>query len=296
MENKTKSTYTQSSSVSRVSEFLDSHQYPSMFFRHTWMVRLVQWFNMAVTLRNWYINRALSRILGLLGQRFSMLDAGCGLGEFALQYTSRFPDSSVLGPEISVANIELASSLARRSNLRNIVFEERDLTKFQPKNEFDLILCGAVLQSIQEDERVLSNLANALKTGGFLLIYTPVRYRRYFPHFAALEEKYLDRFFYRYGNGFSHHRYSASEVTSKIRKTGLNILLEEFSYGFCGAIAFEVYSLFLILLKRLPSALLLALVPVYAVLVFPFQLVLMVLDYVIPRNEGNGILVLARRT
>lgn len=284
-------------SAATVSEYLDSHEYPTIFYKYAWLIRLLQWVNMVVTLRNWYVWRRFREVANRMQGSFSMLDAGCGLGDFALLCAKNYPDSTVVGVDVSESSVNLARRVSETLKLKNIMFMKNDLPQYHSKQQFDLILCNAVLQSVQEDERVLHNLAVALNRGGKILLYTPVRYKRYIPFFDKLEDKYLDRFFYRYGNGFSHHRYSADDVVRKVQACGLNIERLELAHGFCGGIAFELYSLLLILLKILPSWLLPVVVPLYAVMVFPLQLFLMLVDYSFPkRSEGNGLLVLAKKT
>jgi len=284
-----------SASATTVAEYLDSHEYPTIFYNYPWLIRPLQWMSMLVTLRNWYVLRRLREACNRMKQGFSMLDAGCGLGDFTIHCAKNYSDSQVVGLDFSESTVRLAKRISETMKLDNIVFIKEDLPHYHPKERFDVILCNAVLQSIQDDERVLQNLADALKRGGELLLYTPVRYKRYIPFFDTLECKYLDKFFYRYTNGFSHHRYSVDEVIRNVVACGLGIEREEFAYGLCGGIAFEIYSLFLILFKTLPTWLLFVVVPLYAVLVFPFQFLLMLIDYSLIRNRGNGLLLLARK-
>ncbi|HLF20190.1 MAG TPA: class I SAM-dependent methyltransferase [Bacteroidota bacterium] len=278
-----------------VAEYLDTHEYPPIFYNYPWLIRPLQWFTMFITLRNWYVLRRLREVCNRTQQGFSVLDAGCGLGDFSIHCARNYVGSRVMGLDFSESAVRLAKRISETMKLDNIVFIKEDLSYFHPKEQFDVILCNAVLQSIQDDERALQNLAEALKRGGELLLYTPVRYKRYIPFFDTLEGKYLDKFFYRYTNGFSHHRYSADDVVRKVLACGMGIERAELAYGLCGGIAFEIYSLFLILFKTLPTWLMFPVVPLYAVLVLPFQFLLMLIDYSMIHTRGNGLLLLARK-
>lgn len=281
--------------ATRISQYLDSHEYPSLFYRYPFLVLLIQWFNTVIILRNWYVRKELHNVLEPIKKDASMLDAGCGLGDFALYCAKSYPALTVVGIDSSLFNVQLAESLRKRVRLDNVRFERADLLHYRPEPKFDTILCSAVLQSIEDDRQALRSISGALKTGGYLLLYTPIRYKRFLPFFAELEDAYLDRFFYSYNNGFSHHRYSAQDVITKVQTTGLTIEHKSFSHGVCGAIAFELYSLFLIILKRCPSFLLFVLVPLYGLLLFPIQMILMAIDYFVRKTDGNGLLIVARK-
>ncbi|MBI4428960.1 MAG: class I SAM-dependent methyltransferase [Ignavibacteriales bacterium] len=280
----------------KFSEYLDSHEYPPILFKYPHLVRVIQRINMLLTLRNWYVRRSLRKILGETSENFSMLDAGCGLGDFALRAALDYPHSSVVGVDFSAANVRLARNLSAKMKLGNITFLEKNLFEYRSTHQFDVILCNAVLQSIQNDDGVLLNLVNGLKKEGCLLLYLPVHYKRYLPFFGSLEDKYLDQSFYRYDGSFSHHRYSPQDVMTKCKASGLRIIRQEFSYGAAGAVSFELYSLLLVVLKKVPSLFLLFLVPLYASLIFPLQLILMIIDFLTKRNDGNGMLIVARRS
>ena len=51
-----------------------------------------------------------------------------------------------------------------------------DVTKINYKNEFDVIICANVLEHVFEFHKAITNLYNALKVGGVLIIFIPVFY------------------------------------------------------------------------------------------------------------------------
>jgi hypothetical protein len=59
--------------------------------------------------------------------------------------------------------------------------------------------------------------------------------------------------------------------------------------------ALELYALILVVVKRLPVALSIPLAVIYAIIVFPVQLMLMVLDFFLPHFAGNGLLIVAEK-
>lgn len=277
-----------------VASLLDEHEYPDIVYRHPSLVRLLHWFNGVITLRNWYVRRHLKQLMFSMPEKFSLLDAGCGLGDFAFYCAKARPDSFIVGMDFSSSNIQLATEVALYRKVSNITFVRGDISNLNWPNQFDFILCTAVLQSVAADEDVLRGFARHLKKDGTLLLYVPITYKRYLPWFAQLEERYLSQFFYRYDGAFGYHKYTVNEIRAKIARSGLTIHRQFYSYGFFGAIAFELYSLLLTLLKVVPLPLFIVLAIIYACTLFPIQMVFMALDYVAPKTLGNGMLILAR--
>ena len=278
-----------------IAGYLDTHEYPTVFFKAPKLARFMQFVNRATTLRNWYVSRELGSLVAQVPQGFKMLDAGCGMGDFSMWVAKKRPDARILGVDFGAESVKLADLLARDQGLSNVRFESEDLVRLEKPQQFDLILCNAVLQSVREDEQVLVNFNKALLPGGTLMLYVPVQFKRYFPGFARLEEKYLSGCFYGYARGFSHHRYTSDEIRSKLTYHQFHIVKESFAYGFTGAVSFEMYSLLLICLKTLPVWITPAIVLLYTMLLYPLQLLLMLVDFITTRTKGNGFLVVARK-
>jgi 2-polyprenyl-3-methyl-5-hydroxy-6-metoxy-1,4-benzoquinol methylase len=279
----------------KITQYLDQHEYPRLFFRFPLIVRLVYAVNYILTLRNWYVKRALQKLERKQSSGFLFLDAGCGMGDYALGVAKRNSHAHVLGIDFTVSNISLAKHIAQSMNLPNIEFSVGDLAALGTDNRYDLILCNSVLQFIKEDTRALRNLHDMLKPTGTLILYVPVRYYRYFKYSEVIERKYLSDFFYKYHNDFLMHRYTEDKVCEKIRQEGFNIRSSEHAYGACGALAFELYSFILVLVKKLPVVVSLPVAVLYAFVVFPIQLLLMIEDYLLPHSIGNGLLIVAEK-
>src|SRR5579872_4141632 len=103
--------------------------------------------NVAEMARLIRLARMLSEHLGILpasvqpapGSR--ILDIGCGPGEWTLEIARRFPDSRVIGIDISERMIEYARYIARDQDVPNIQFELMDARQHLafPDASFDLV-------------------------------------------------------------------------------------------------------------------------------------------------------------
>jgi ubiquinone/menaquinone biosynthesis C-methylase UbiE len=282
-------------SKNELTNYLDQHEYPRLFYRFPIFVRCVYVMNFILTLRNWYVYRALRKLEKKQPARFIFLDAGCGMGEFALGVAKRNSDAHIIGIDFTASNIPLANRVAQEMDLVNVEFSVGDLTTLQTENQYDLILCNSTLQFIKDDTRALQNLHRALTPTGTLLLYVPVRYYRYFKWSEVIERKYLSDFFYKYHEDFLMHRYTEEEVCKKIQQVGFRISSSEHAYGACGTIAFELYSLILAVAKRLPAVVSIPVTVIYACVVYPIQLLLMFMDFLLPQSIGNGLLIVAEK-
>jgi ubiquinone/menaquinone biosynthesis C-methylase UbiE len=281
--------------VSRISLILDSRNYPTIFYRFSILVRFTYIINFVLTLRNWYVHRVLRKLEKRQLEGFSFLDAGCGMGEFAIGMAKRNPNSKVSGIDFVASNESISSHVARSMHLTNIKFLNGDLTKLNVTDKYDLILCNSTLQFIKEDENALNNIKTVMKKTGVLILYVPIIYRRYLPWSEHLENKYLSDFFYKYHDDFLMHKYQAEEMLQKLHRIGFTIKHKEYAYGIFGAIGFELYSLILAAVMRFHFLISIPCILIYFCTLFPVQIIMMLADYIIPKSSGNGLLIVAEK-
>lgn len=242
-------------------------------------------------LREWYIFRELDSLLKERGVE-SMLDAGCGYGEYSYFAGSRFPGLSVTSLEYDGGLAADFGEFARRVGLSNIRVLEGDVLGLQEQGAYDLILCGSVLEHLEEDEKALGNLVAALRPGGRILVYVPTAPRRYLPHYRWMEAAADRR---AGGSQYGHVRdYSRSEIEGKMEAADLKTLKTVNTYGIFGALAFEILYTFLPHSSRFSRRHWLILPP-YFLLLHPFVLILMCMDLLWNNKRGNGFMGIAER-
>ncbi len=131
------------------------------------------------------------------------LEIGCGNGE-VLRALSDLKNMSLTGADIYLSGIKFA-----KSRLPNVKFVQLDAINIPFKNEFDAIGCFDVLEHIDEDVKVMQELAKALKQNGLLFITVP----QYPFLWSEIDE--IDR---------HKRRYTRKEITKKIKGVGLEII------------------------------------------------------------------------
>jgi SAM-dependent methyltransferase len=125
-----------------------------------------------------------------------VLDAGCGAG-YGAALLKAAGASEVVAVDVSEAVIEVA----RNDAPAGVVCEVGDLRSLRyAEDSFDLVVCFEVIEHVEEQERVLDQLARVLRPDGLLLISSPNR-RRYVP-----------------GNPHHHHEYIPSELRAVLER------------------------------------------------------------------------------
>ncbi|MBE2281131.1 MAG: class I SAM-dependent methyltransferase [Ignavibacteriaceae bacterium] len=237
-------------------------------------------------LRSWYVRRELKHLSRILkGNSISILDAGSGYGQYSYFMSKTFNFSEMLSVDVKEEWLEDCRFFFEKRNIKNVVFEVKDLTKIDYKNIFDLILCVDVMEHIEDDVTVFKNYAAALKTGGYLIINTPSIFGGSDVHDDD-DESFIGE----------HARtgYSKEDFESKLHPLGFQTVTSKYSYGFWGDIAWRIGIKIPILSVNF-SKFSLILLPFYFLLILPFTLLFMLIDYLSNNDKGTGITFVAQK-
>lgn len=113
----------------------------------------------------WPQERAFMERYGLQGP-VSILDVGCGTGEFARRIGEWLPEATILGVDILEGSVELArrnaADLGERATFRTGDAYALDV----PDGAFDLVVNRHMLQSVPEPERIVAELRRVARPGG----------------------------------------------------------------------------------------------------------------------------------
>ena len=131
----------------------------------------------------------------------SFLEIGCGTGWVLTGIRSAFPSAELTGSEILVAGLEIASERVPSAR-----FYQMDARSIPFREYFDVIGAFDVLEHIDDDELVLSQISQAVRPGGVLLLSVPQHPRLW----SRQDER-------------AHHvrRYTAAELRHKVVAGGL---------------------------------------------------------------------------
>jgi len=113
-----------------------------------------------------------SLLIGYIKKRKAkVLDGGCGNGSQSFRIAKK--GYSVIGIDRSKSNIEFCNKIKKSIGIKNVNFMQMDLLDIKlPKNSFDVVVSGEVIEHIKEDNKVVKNFNKVLKVGGHCIITT----------------------------------------------------------------------------------------------------------------------------
>ena len=97
-------------------------------------------------------------------------DIGCGSGWALIHLATKYPESGFIGVDLSDDTVRTANDRARERGLTNLHFEQRDLTRWNHIEAFDLITAFDAVHDQARPDLVLRHIARALKPGGTFLM------------------------------------------------------------------------------------------------------------------------------
>ncbi|HRD70280.1 MAG TPA: class I SAM-dependent methyltransferase [Legionella sp.] len=150
-------------------------------------------------------NRLIIWALGKYHPNFhSFLEIGCGTGFVLSGIAQAFPKASLQGSEIFINGLSFAAQRLPSAHLMQM-----DARQIPFVNEFDSIGAFDVLEHIQEDEQVLSQIHKALRPKGVMLLTVPQH-----------------RWLWSSIDDYACHvrRYTANELHEKVKQSGFEIL------------------------------------------------------------------------
>lgn len=99
----------------------------------------------------------------------SVIDVGCGTGDFLKVLIQRFPNLEIFGTDYSEASIERSRKLIPHGTFDAInIFDLQSIHK-----KFDIVFCMEVLEHIEFPEKAIHILSNICNDDGLLIITVP---------------------------------------------------------------------------------------------------------------------------
>ncbi len=106
--------------------------------------------------------------------------AGCGTNQ-AVITALNFPDSAVVGSDLSDSSLATAEDTAKALGIENLELRRESLNEVNYRERFDYIVCTGVIHHNANPETCLRRLATALKPSGVLELMVYNRFHRTVP-------------------------------------------------------------------------------------------------------------------
>ena len=240
-------------------------------------------------LRSWYVRSALRRLhrdhFSSL-QKWEILDAGSGFGQYDRFMLRRFPSARIHALDIKEDYLDDCRYYFKKDiDAGRIRFDHADLvTDELPSESYDLALCVDVLEHIEDDVGVMTRIRKTLRPGGVFIMHSPSHYSE---EDAGEDEFFVDE----------HARagYSKEDLAEKLEKSGLEPVSLHYSYGKWGHRAWVMLIKVPMLWFTRFGMITLLWLPFYYVLTLLPGLVMMWLDCKGDNERGTGILGIARK-
>ncbi len=235
-------------------------------------------------LRAWHIKKNIRVWKKTYKNAANILDAGSGFGQYSYYLSKQSKKWNILGVDVKMEQIEdcnkFFSQIGKSDQVR---FEFADLTKFQKKQEYDLILSVDVMEHILEDVQVFKNFHLSLKENGMLLISTPSDQGGSDVHDDD-DHSFIDE----------HVRdgYNIQEIEDKLKSAGFSKIEARYAYGTPGKISWKLSMKWPILMLN-ASKLFFVILPFYYIIAYPISFILNYFDINVKHKTGTGLIVKA---
>jgi 2-polyprenyl-3-methyl-5-hydroxy-6-metoxy-1,4-benzoquinol methylase len=201
-----------------------------------------------------------------------ILDAGCDTGRDAIYLATKYPNSQIIGIDISTQAINEARERLSRTKLINVIFQTLNLLDINYSEQFDVIYSIEVLEHIDDVEKCLTNFHKALKSDGKLIIHIP----------SPDQQRHFRRFKKNVYPDHVHTGFKADELIKVLQNHSFGILDVRYTSGWFGSLAWEIFEIFRPygLLKRI---------------LFPIILTFDVVDTLVTNKRGNNVMITAQK-
>lgn len=241
-------------------------------------------------LRSWYIRRELREWQQEAKPDAVILDAGSGFGQYVWRIAKMGANFKIVGIDLKEEQVADCNQYFSKMGLASRVkFKHGQLENLNEDSLYDLILSVDVMEHIEEDEKVMTNLYNALRSGGLLIISTPSDQGGSDVHHHD-ENKTVGGFI----DEHVRDGYNIDDIKDKLLRAGFPEVEAYYSYGKPGNIAWKLSMKIPILTLNL-SKLLFLLLPIYYLIVYPPVYLLNYIDLQTKHSKGTGLIVRARK-
>lgn len=170
-------------------------------------------------------DRATLQTFRKLPRPDTILDIGCGGGQFTIALAKEFPEANVLGIDISADAVAFANERMRESSLRNIAFEHVSRPNLSyPPNSFDAVTATLVCHHIDDDHLVEFFKAAYRTAKGSVVINDLHRHRLAYCLFAPIAKIFFpNRLIYEDGLLSIRRAFKRQEWVDLLKAAGIPI-------------------------------------------------------------------------
>jgi ubiquinone/menaquinone biosynthesis C-methylase UbiE len=122
-----------------------------------------------------------------------LLEAGCGVGAQTIILSQNSSGAKITSIELSPESLKKAEALAKKSKLKNVVFQQADIYNLPfKKASFDHIFVCFVLEHLKDPVAALSSLKKVLKPTGSITVIEGDHGSAYYHPRSSAAQKTID--------------------------------------------------------------------------------------------------------
>jgi ubiquinone/menaquinone biosynthesis C-methylase UbiE len=110
------------------------------------------------------------RVSAMILPNSTVLDVGCGTGDFVRYLEEHRPDCEISACDFSTAAIQHAAS--KSPNISFAVVDILNLSEYY-SNKFDFVICFETIEHITEPQKLIDEMTSITKQNGIMIITTP---------------------------------------------------------------------------------------------------------------------------
>jgi ubiquinone/menaquinone biosynthesis C-methylase UbiE len=179
-------------------------------------------------------------LLNFVEKQKSVLDIGCGNGDFAIACGKKA--SKVIGLDVSKNMIKNAKKNAAKNNLKNVKFSNHDFFSFESDEQFDFVSLVYFLNVFPDEESVELVLNKAklhLKPGGYILIADELEPINAILHHLVRSLRIPIFLFFYLTTGLKYHK--IHDLKKILERLNINIIEEKrFLFQYCSVLIGKV--------------------------------------------------------
>ena len=237
-----------------------------------------------VFLREAHVKRRIK--LAGIPETASILDAGCGLGQYSLWLAKHFPHSQIFAGDVKQHFIDAGNTHAKAKGYHHLKFGELDLLKLEDQSKYDFVVSVDVLEHIEDDVDLMTRYRKALKPNGILIVHSPGADED--SRLTAFDPKHQVEEHVRVG-------YLPAELEEKLHTAGFDqVEIYHTYHPVTGLLLWRMWQQVPLLLSQLsyPG---MALIPFWMLIAYPLGYPLWWRDLHIHIKHGKGVLAVARK-
>ncbi len=169
----------------------------------------------------------------------SLLDAGCGTGDFSFYIAKKYPNCMITAIDITKDTLQQNRRMQKELHTPNISFTYQDLSTMKEKEKYNFVFCIGTLIYFpkKKTKEIVINFTTSLKRGGYLYLDLPQE--NFFKN-SIIPTKYYSSYHTNARKEISGELYTYYEIQKLLKELGYIIVHTSKSFGFVGKLSWEL--------------------------------------------------------